>query len=104
MLVGISTKEIGSENSTVCYKYTVECNLFCIAFFIDVRGYYEPATFEHPEYSEVNFDWDSFELDPKQKIDEEEFALAMNWIDDHHEELESAINKGYIEIETECKS
>jgi len=103
MLVGISTKEISSENSMVCYKYTVECNLFCIAFFIDVKGYYELATSEHPEYSEINFDWDSFDLDPKLKIDEEEYELAMIWIDSHHDELEKAPGKDYIEIETECK-
>lgn len=101
MLVGISTKEIGSENSTVCYKYSVECILFCISFFVDVRGYYEPATFEHPEYSEVNFDWDSFELDPKQKMDEEEFVLAMNWISLNRDELEKALGKDHTEIETE---
>jgi len=103
MLVGISTKEISSENSTVCYKYSVECILFCISFFVDIRGYYEPATFEHPENLEVNFDWDSFDLDPKLKIDQEEYELAMIWIDSHHDELEKALGKDYIEIETECK-
>jgi len=103
MLVGISTKEISSENSMVCYKYTVECNLFCIAFFIDTKHYYEPATWDEPEHGDIDFDWDSFDLDKKHKIDEQDFELAMNWIDDHHEELESALSKGYIEIETECK-
>ena len=103
MLVGISTKEISSENSIKCYNYTIECNLFCIAFFIDIKHYYEPATWDEPEYSEINFDWDSFDLDPKLKIDEEEYELAMIWIDSHHDELEKALGKDYIEIETECK-
>ena len=100
MIVGISNQILSTEHLTSLYKYSIECELFCVYFFVDVRCYYEPATREQPEYSELNFDWDSLDIDLKQKLNEGESEKAMVWIEANRDELERLVGENYTQIET----
>ena len=93
MLVGISSKEISNEYGIHTWKYDLECpesdendiKAFCGSFWVDIRL----------DDDDVYFNWGGIEFD--ESIDNLE-AMKL-WINDHHDELENAINKGYIVIE-----
>lgn len=105
MLVGISTEKLCEERGVETWEYSLECTsesedspkAFCGTFTIDVR-----FTIEEPEdsrqygYSSCSFSW--FWADFNKTAHNLELMKA--WAEDHHEELENALNKGYIEIET----
>lgn len=94
MKVGITTKKLGEEHGIQTWMYELECpdseddnpNAFCGTFCIETRH----------ENGDVYFNWEDAEFDDTYYF----IAKAMKaWVDSHHEELESAINRGYIEIE-----
>lgn len=98
MLVGISTKKLCEERGVETWEYLLECpnaseddkNAFCGTFTVDVRA----AEIDEPIPS-VYFNW--FWADYDKTIDNLEAMKA--WVESHHDELESSLNKSYIEIE-----
>lgn len=96
MLVGISTKKLCEERGVETWEYSLECpnasegdnNAFCGTFTVDVRAEIDEAI------PSVYFNW--FWADYDKTVDNLEAMKA--WVEDRHDELESALNKGYIEI------
>lgn len=104
MLVGVTTKKICEEKGVETWEYSLECpnaseddkNAFCGTFTVDLRfAIEEPETSRQNGYSSYSFAW--FWADFDKTTDNLE--AMKSWVDLHHEELESALNKGYIEIE-----
>lgn len=101
MNVGVSIKKIESESSILCFKYSLECNLFCVSFFVDVRHYHQDATFDSPEENDLRFDWENIEFADNHDIEEDELKSFESWMSKNRDELESCLGKDFTEIETE---
>jgi len=95
MKLGITTNKLGEEHGIQTWRYKLECpdseednsNAFCGTFYVETRVV----------DGDVYFNW--IDIDYGKKCHNLE-AMGL-WVVSHHEELESAINRGYIEIETE---
>lgn len=93
MKVGITTNKLGEEYGIQTWKYDLECpdseddnsEAFCGTFFIETRF----------ADDDVYFNWIDIDYDNKCHNLE---AMGL-WVESHQEELESALNKGYIQIE-----
>jgi hypothetical protein len=93
MLVGITTKLVSEYRGIGTWRYDLECpesdendpNAFWGGFWIDVRI----------EDEEGYFDWDGIDFEKSSY----NFETMKLWIYNHHEELENAINRGYVETE-----
>ncbi len=95
MLVGITTKKLCDEYGIHTWKYDLESptsdendpTAFCGSFFLKQRF----------EDSDSYFNWENIEFDESS----DNLEVMKVWIESHHEELENALNKGCLEIETE---
>lgn len=93
MKIGISTSKLSTWRGIETWQYDLECpesqendiKAFCGTFYVDIRL----------EDGDVYFNWNNIEF--HQSVDN--LGAMELWVNNHHEELESAINKGYIEIE-----
>lgn len=106
MLVGISTKKLCEDRGVETWEYSLECQnaseddpkAFCGTFTVDVRfAIEEPETPHQNGYSSCSFAWYWADFDKTTN----NLEKMKSWVEAHHEELESALNKEYTEIEIE---